>query len=285
MLQSPLQVHIEKIVGRIAVSPAARKTIVEHLGADAVVIPNGVHVARFADASPLEGWPGEGGAIGFVGRIDEPRKGLSVLLDAMPYLWKERPSLRLLVAGPGELADSDRLDERVVLLGQVDEETKARVFRSVDVFAAPNTGGESFGIILLEAMAARTPVVASDLDAFRRVLETADDGSAGLLTTVGDAESLAHACATVLGSEARSNVMRRAGDAVVRRYDWSVVAREVVRVYETTIAATPEHVTEEPEEASRSALDALSARLSETKSTLSRGLKGGFRRTQQGEPD
>ncbi len=259
MLQSPLQVHIEKIVGRIAVSPAARKTIVEHLGADAVVIPNGVHVDRYAKAEPLDGWPGEGKAIGFVGRIDEPRKGLDTLLDAMPYLWRDRPQLRLLVAGPGEL---DRpVDDRVVPLGQVDEETKARVYRSVDVFVAPNTGGESFGIILLEAMAAGAPVVASDLDAFRRVLETTDGGSAGLLATVGDPESIAHACLTILASDTRSVHMRRSGEHVVRRYDWTVVAREVVRVYETTIAASPEHVTEEPEEEGHTAVEAMQARL------------------------
>jgi phosphatidylinositol alpha-mannosyltransferase len=280
LLQSPLQVHIEKIVGRIAVSPAARKTIVEHLGADAVVIPNGVHVARYAAATPLDGWPGDGGALGFVGRIDEPRKGLDVLLDAMPYLWKDRPTLRLLVAGPGEL-DDDRLDDRVVLLGQVDEETKARVYRSVDVFVAPNTGGESFGIILLEAMAAGAPVVASDLDALRRVLETPDGGSAGLLATVGDPESLAHACATVLESETRCVHMRRTGEQVVRRYDWSEVAKEVVRVYDTTIAASHERVTEEPEAPSSEALDALRARLSETFRTFRTPLRGTKRRTQQ----
>ena len=283
LLQSPLQVHIEKIVGRIAVSPAARKTIVEHLGADAVVIPNGVHVDRFADAEPLEGWPSSGGAIGFVGRLDEPRKGLAVLLDAMPYLWKEHPPLRLLIAGPGEV--DERLDERVVMLGQVDDATKARVYHSIDVFVAPNTGSESFGIILLEAMAAGTPVVASDLDAFRRVLETADGSSAGVLATVGDAESLAHAITTVLGSDARRNLMRKAGMDVVRRYDWSVVAQEVVRVYETAIAASPERVTEEPEAEGGEALRAFAAMLTETKSTFQTAIKGGFRRTQRGDSD
>jgi phosphatidyl-myo-inositol alpha-mannosyltransferase len=115
------------------------------------------------------------------------------------------------------------------------------------VFVAPNIGGESFGIILLEAMSAGTPVVASDLDAFRRVLETADGSSAGVLAAVGDAESLALAITTVLGSDARRNLMHKAGADVVRRYDWSVVAQEIVRVYEMTIAASPEHVTEEPE--------------------------------------
>ncbi|MBV9291355.1 MAG: glycosyltransferase family 4 protein [Frankiales bacterium] len=245
LLQSPLQVQIEKISGRIAVSPAARKTIVEHLGGDAVVVPNGVHVNRYADAEPLPGWPGDGGTIGFVGRIDEPRKGLAVLLEAMPYLWKTWPELRLLVAGPGEL--DEPVDERVVLLGQVDEDVKARVYRSIDVFVAPNIGGESFGIILLEAMAAATPVVASDLDAFRRVLEAPDGARAGLVATVGDAESLAHACGSLLSSPERRATLRRVGRSVVERYDWSVVAREVMRVYETAIAASVGRVMEEPE--------------------------------------
>jgi len=246
MLQSPLQVHIEKIVGRIAVSPAARKTIVEHLGADAVVIPNGVHVSRFRGAEPLDDWPGAGGALGFVGRIDEPRKGLDVLLDAMPQLWRTHPQLRLLVAGPGEL---DRvLDPRVTVLGQVDEQRKASVYRSVDVFVAPNTGGESFGIILLESMAAGTPIVASDLDAFRRVLESGDgDAPAGAVATVGDPESLAHAIAGLLASPARRDRLRAAGRSLVARYDWSVVGREVLRVYETAISVSSGRVVEEPE--------------------------------------
>jgi len=245
LLQSPLQVQLEKLAGRIAVSPAARKTIVEHLGGDAVVIPNGVHVDRYAAAPPLDGWPGEG-ALGFVGRIDEPRKGLGVLLDAMPLLWRRHPGLRLLVAGPGEL-DGD-LDPRVTLLGQVDERHKASVYRSVDVFVAPNVGGESFGIILLEAMAAGTPIVASDLDAFRRVLESGDAASpAGAVATVGDPESLAHACTGLLDSPARQQALREAGRSVVARYDWSVVGSEIVRVYETAISVSSGRVVEEPE--------------------------------------
>jgi phosphatidylinositol alpha-mannosyltransferase len=252
LLQSPLQVHIEKIVGRIAVSSAARKTIVEHLGSDAVVVPNGVHIARYAAAEPLPGWPGptdggQGGALGFVGRIDEPRKGLDVLLAAMPYVWKQRPGCRLLVAGPGELDDVGALDDRVHVLGQVDEATKARVYRSVDAFVAPNTGGESFGIILLEAMAAGTAIVASDLDAFRRVLE-ADDGScAGAVASVADPESLAHACQSLLSSAERRQALCRTGSGIVSRYDWTVVAREIERVYETAIASSGGPVREDPD--------------------------------------
>jgi len=247
LLQSPLQVQLEKLAGRIAVSPAARKTIVEHLGGDAVVIPNGVHVQKYAAAPRLDGWPGEG-ALGFLGRIDEPRKGLEVLLAAMPLLWRRYPRLRLLVAGPGELDRDVDLDPRVTLLGQVDELRKAGVYRSVDVFVAPNTGGESFGIILLEAMAAGTPIVASDLDAFRRVLESGDTATpAGAVATVGDPESLAHACAGVLGSPARQEALRAAGRNVVARYDWGVVGSEIVRVYETAISVSSGRVVEEPE--------------------------------------
>jgi phosphatidylinositol alpha-mannosyltransferase len=247
LLQSPLQVQIEKIVGRIAVSSAARKTIVEHLGGDAVVIPNGVHMHRFAGAEPLPGWPGDGGALGFVGRVDEPRKGLNQLLAAMPYVWKQHPDCRLLVAGPGELDEA--VDERVQVLGQVDEETKARAYRSVDVFVAPNTGGESFGIILLEAMAAGTAIVASDLDAFRRVLEDDDGSCAGAMATVGDPESLAHACQSLLASPDRRRALCRTGAEIVRRYDWTVVTREIERVYETAIASSGGPVREDPDAA------------------------------------
>jgi phosphatidylinositol alpha-mannosyltransferase len=241
MLHSPLQVQLEKLNGRIAVSPAARKTIVEHLGGDAVLIPNGVHVDRYADAAPLDDWPGEGGALGFVGRVDEPRKGLDILLSAFTVLRTTRPGLRLLVAGPG---DVDELPPGVTLLGQVSEEVKAQVFRSVDVFVAPNTGGESFGIILLEAMAAGTPIVASDLDAFRRVLR---DGEAGQLATVADPESFAYAIGALLDAPARRRQLAAAGRTLVAHYDWSVVAVEVLHVYETAIAMHSGGVVEEPE--------------------------------------
>jgi phosphatidylinositol alpha-mannosyltransferase len=171
-----LRTALEKINGRIAVSEAARTTLVQHIGGDAVIIPNGVATRRYRKAEPLPGWPGPGGAIGFLGRIDESRKGLSVLLKAFEILGPERPGLRLLVAG--RAADPDEvlhkvpaaLRDRVVLLGQVSEEDKVRLLHSVDLFCSPNTGGESFGIVTAEAMAAGVPIVASDIDAFRQVL-------------------------------------------------------------------------------------------------------------------
>jgi phosphatidylinositol alpha-mannosyltransferase len=237
--QPILQSALEKISGRIAVSEAARTTLVEHLGGDAVLIPNGVSVRRFEKADPLPGWPGEGGALGFLGRIDEPRKGLSILLEAFGLLAAQRPGLRLLVAGRGDAEEAleqlaPEYRDRVVLLGQVSDEDKVRVYHSVDVFCAPNTGGESFGIVLAEAMAAGAPIVASDLDAFRRVLR---GGRAGELFENGSATGLAQAAARMLDDPARRAILAEAATLAVRDYDWQVVARDVLRVYEAVAPA------------------------------------------------
>ncbi|HEX7994125.1 MAG TPA: glycosyltransferase family 4 protein [Streptosporangiaceae bacterium] len=234
-----LRSALEKVSGRIAVSEAARSTLVHHLGGDAVLIPNGVTICRFEKAEPLAGWPGEGGAIGFLGRMDEPRKGLSLLLRAFDLIGSERPELRLLVAGPGDTSEvmgkvPERLRDRVVLLGQVSEAVKVQVYHSVDVFCAPNTGGESFGIVLAEAMAAGAPIVASDLDAFRRVLR---GGRAGELFTSGDPADLAAAIGRLLDDPQRRASLSAAASAAVRDYDWSKIARDVVKVYQAVLPA------------------------------------------------
>ncbi|MGI5163035.1 glycosyltransferase family 4 protein [Spirillospora sp. CA-253888] len=232
---------LEKITGRIAVSEAARKTLVEHLGGDAVLIPNGVATERYAMADPLPGWPGEqagrgeGGALGFLGRMDEPRKGLQVLLRAFDVLGRRRPGLRLLLAGPGDADEvvsrvAPELRDRVVVLGMVSEEDKVRAYHSVDVFVAPNLGGESFGIVLAEAMSAGAPILASDIEAFDRVLL---GGRAGALFPVGDHEALAAAAEELLDDPARRKQLSTEARTAVRAYDWSAVARDVLRVYET----------------------------------------------------
>lgn len=230
-----LQSALEKIGGRIAVSEAARRTLVEHLGEDAVLIPNGVATHRFARAEPLPGWPGDGGSLGFLGRLDERRKGLQVLLSAFRVLAPSRPGLRLLLAGPGEGDEvrrslPDDLLARVTRLGRVTEDEKVRAYHSVDAFVAPNLGGESFGIVLAEAMAAGAPIVASDIAAFRHVLR---DGRAGTLFEAGDPGALAEAAGALLDDPARRAVLSQRARVAVRAYDWRTVARDVVRVYET----------------------------------------------------
>ena len=232
-VEPALRPALEKIHARIAVSPAARTYVVNHLGGSCLLVPNGVTARRFAEASPLPGWPGADRAVGFLGRIDEPRKGLPVLLEAFGPLAAAHPGLRLLVAGPG---DVDEVREelpgpwahRVELLGLISDEDKARFFRSVDVYCAPNTGGESFGIVLLEAMAAGTPIVASDLDAFRTTL-----AGAGALVPPDDPAALAATLDALLRDDGRRTALAAAGREVVRKYDWPTVASQLVQIYET----------------------------------------------------
>ncbi|GAA2992689.1 glycosyltransferase family 4 protein [Kitasatospora albolonga] len=239
-----LQPGLEKMSARIAVSEYARRTLVEHLGGDAVVIPNGVDVGFFAGAEPDPRWTGTVAAptIGFIGRINEPRKGLPTLLAALPKILAERPGVRLLVAGKGDEEEAaegltPEVRRHVEFLGMVSDEEKARLLRSVDLYVAPNTGGESFGIILVEAMSAAAPVLASDLDAFKQVL---DGGGAGELFPVEDAGALADAAVRLLADPERLAELREAASRHVRRFDWSTVGADILAVYETVTDGMPE---------------------------------------------
>lgn len=238
VFQGILRPMHEKIIGRIAVSDLARRWQMEALGTDAVEIPNGVDVASFAAAPRLHGYPRPGKTVLFLGRFDEPRKGMAVLLDALPRIVEHYEDLQLLIVGRGDedqlRAQAGALARHLRFLGQVDDAGKASAMRSADVYCAPNIGGESFGIVLVEAMAAGTPVVASDLDAFRRVLR---DGEAGALVPVGDSAALADAVIAVLGSDVLRERYATAGSRAVQRYDWSVVASQIMRVYETVAAS------------------------------------------------
>ena len=232
---------LEKISARIAVSEDARRTLVEHMGGDAVVIPNGVYVDQFSSAPRDERWTGtpQAPTIAFLGRLDESRKGLPVLTGAIPAVLEAYPGARFLVAGRGDTGASEAreqlgpLAERVEFLGGISDEDKARMLASVDVYVAPQTGGESFGIVLVEAMSAGATVVASDLGAFRRVL---DEGAAGVLFRTGDSVDLAATLLRVLGDpELRAERSARAFE-VVRRYDWSTVTEQVLTVYEMVLS-------------------------------------------------
>ncbi|WP_169925470.1 glycosyltransferase family 4 protein [Sanguibacter antarcticus] len=234
---------LEKISARIAVSEDARRTLVEHMGGDAVVIPNGVYVEKFASASALPDWTGTPGAptIAFLGRLDEPRKGLPVLTGAIPAILAEVPGARFLVAGrgdDGQAAALEALGEQarsVEFLGSISDDEKAQLLSSVDLYVAPQTGGESFGIVLVEAMSAGACVVASDLGAFERVL---DDGQAGFIFRVGDSADLARAVLDALADPAgRAEKISYASRSVLQ-FDWSTVTGQVLTVYEMVLEAS-----------------------------------------------
>ena len=246
-----VRASMEKISGRIAVSEDARRTLVEHLGGDAVVIPNGVYVDAFEGVAPDPRWVGtpEAPTIAFLGRLDEPRKGLPVLTSAVRGVLAAHPGARFLIAGQGDTGAADAVEAlgdqagSLEFLGRVTDEEKARLLASVDVYCAPNTGGESFGIVLVEAMSAGATVVASDLGAFRRVL---DEGAAGILFRNGDGDDLAATLHRVLADPELRRATSARASAVVRRYDWSTVTRQVLTVYEMVLAGARTKVVEDP---------------------------------------
>jgi phosphatidyl-myo-inositol alpha-mannosyltransferase len=246
-----LRPSLEKISGRIAVSEDARRTVTTHLGGDAVVIPNGVFVDRFASAAHRSDWAGTPArpTIAFLGRMEEPRKGMPVLSQALPHVLRETPGLRVLVAGPGDPATvREKMTPEAAaaceFLGPVSDQDKASLLASVDVYVAPNTGGESFGIILIEAMSARATVLASDLPAFGRVLR----GNAGQLFRNEDPVDLAAGIVALLRDPARREELAAAGRERANAFDWSVVAEDVMAVYETVVTgATSVRTSGEPD--------------------------------------
>ena len=232
-----LRPRFERIAARIAVSEFARETQVQHVGGEPVIIPNGLYVSRFTEAHPDDTWRGSEATLSFVGRIDEPRKGLPVLMAAFGRVAERCPGLRLNVIGVGDVAVARELvpaavRDQVHFLGAVDDDTKAQVLRSSDLYVAPNTGGESFGIVLVEAMASGACVVASDIPAFARVL---GGGQYGALFANEDSDALTAVLESLLADPEERARLSAAASRGVWRYDWSRVATEIQHVYETVI--------------------------------------------------
>jgi phosphatidyl-myo-inositol alpha-mannosyltransferase len=223
---------IEKLTARIAVSEAARETLQIHLDTDAVVVPNGIYAKRFSDAHTDPRWSGN--TIGFMGRFEENRKGLSVLIEALPAIIEEIPDIRVIVAGPGNPATileemEPRLRQRFAFLGRISEQDKANFMSSVSIYVAPNTGGESFGIILAEALAGGASVLASDIPAFDSLL---GHGKYGSLFLSENAQDLAKRAIELLNNPDLRTAIAKAGREYAQNFDWDVVAERIYDVYE-----------------------------------------------------
>ncbi|CAN2201412.1 RfaG Glycosyltransferase [Candidatus Nanopelagicaceae bacterium] len=223
---------IEKLTARIAVSEAARETLQIHLDTDAVVVPNGIYAKKFSDAHSDPRWSGN--TIGFIGRFEESRKGLSVLIEALPSIIEKISDVRVIVAGPGNPASvleemEPHLRQRFTFLGRISEEDKANFMSSVSIYVAPNTGGESFGIILAEALAGGASVLASDIPAFDSLL---GHGKYGSLFQSENSEDLAKRAIELFNSPELRRTIARAGREYAQSFDWDVVAERIYDVYE-----------------------------------------------------
>jgi len=228
---------IERITAKIAVSEIARETLKDRFHTEAVVIPNGIDTSKFEGIGARSEWALPN-TLGFIGRFDEPRKGLAVLLAAIPKIVREIPNLRILVAGPGNPSDFDKLvpselRDRITFLGRISEIEKAQFFKSISLYIAPNTGSESFGIILAEAMAAKTPIVASNLPAFNKLL---DDGRSGAIFASENSDDLAKTILDLLANTAKRDEIAIAGYAKAKSFDWNSVGEQILSVYEMALS-------------------------------------------------
>lgn len=228
---------MSRIDSRIAVSEPAREFVSQYFGGPYETIPNGIDIDRFGDPEPLP-WAFDGRPrILFVGRFTEPRKGFKYLLRAMPLVQQQFPDARLVVVGTGKPEKFEGLMERyrvanVDFIGFVPPSELPRYYASCDVFCAPSIKGESFGIVLLEAMAAGTPVVASDLPGYRRLT---DDGRAATLVPPGDAAALADALRAVLSRRPGPSSAVQHGTALAAACSIDLLAGHYEQIYRRVI--------------------------------------------------
>lgn len=241
-LRSVLQPFFDKLDARICVSQAAYDLISRYYPGDYVIIPNGIDVQHFGGAhvQPIAKYNDGRPTILFVGRL-EKRKGFRYLIRAYPYIVEAIPDARLIVAGAYTKEDKESFVRyarmhhlsSVRFVGRVSHEDLPRYYKVCDVFCAPSTGFESFGIVLLEAMAAGKPIVATNIAGYRGVLE---DGQEGLLVEPENERALAEAIIRLLRDPALRQQMGERGRRKAARYDWPIIARQVLDIYQSLVS-------------------------------------------------
>ena len=229
-----------RLHGNIAVSPAARRYVNNTFPGDYEIIPNGIDFKHFAlETAPYPEYQDGKLNILFVGRL-EKRKGLRYLLEAYSKLKWEQQNIRLIVVGPGNpdkesyrILSSHNLQD-VEFVGRVSYDDLPRYYASSDIFCSPATGAESFGIVLLEAMAAGKPVVASDIEGFRGVMT---EGEQGMFVPKKDSDALAKTLGNLAKDAELRNKLGAQGRRLAEEYRWEVVAGRVEKYYQTCMQA------------------------------------------------
>lgn len=238
-IKTILDIFFDKLDARIAVSESARELVDSYFPAQFDVVPNGIALERFdPDTSPLPQFMDGRRNILFVGRFDESRKGFRFLARAMPMVKSQYPDARLIVVGRGNSAPYERYLQQqgiddAVFAGVASADMLPRYYASADVFCAPSTGGESFGLILLEALASGVPLVASAIPGYSGVVENARDA---VLVEPKDEQALAMGIVRVLADRELRQRLRANGIEHVKQYSWEKVAERVLAVYERAVA-------------------------------------------------
>ncbi|KPJ73939.1 hypothetical protein AMJ52_02515 [candidate division TA06 bacterium DG_78] len=229
-----LEQYFRKVDGLIAVSEVARDTVSKYFPGNYRIIPNGIDTNRFRpDVEPIEKLKKYSPKVLFVGRF-EPRKGLKYLLQAFPMILDEFPTAKLIVVGRGFLERyyrqyiEEHIKENVIFVGHVSPEDLPRYYASCDIYCSPATGAESFGIVLLEAMATAKPIVASNIPGYKTVLE---DGKEGLFFKARNPTSLAEKINQLLMDKSSMKKMGIDGREKSLRYDWKIVSKQVLDFY------------------------------------------------------
>jgi phosphatidylinositol alpha-mannosyltransferase len=229
---------MDRLTARLAVSDAARRTVAAHFPGNYEVVPNAIEVDRFAaSAAPPALMSDRRRYVLCVGRL-EPRKGLDRLLQAMAIVRQHSPCAQLVVVGEGPdraaiEAQARELDVNVLFAGRVGDDALPGFYQAADVVCAPALGDESFGIVLLEAMAAGRPIVASNIAGYAELLGPA---RCARLADVDDPASLAREICAVLDNPTLARTLGERGAVAARQYDWSVVAKRLEEIYYGAIA-------------------------------------------------
>ena len=235
-----MDIFVNRLDCRVAVSEVARESVDSHFPGDYEIVPNGIDLERFRpDLRPVTEYLDGKRNILFVGRYDEPRKGFIHLLRAMPTVLTQFPDTRLIVVGRGDIRRALRqvehlgLTRDVSFVGAAKAEDLPRYYATCDLYCAPSTGRESFGIVLLEGLATGAPVVASNIPGYAGVI---DHGKTGILARPADSADLALSIVRVLADSELRSRLRENGLRAVRRFGWPVVAQQLLEIYARYLA-------------------------------------------------
>lgn len=238
---------MSRLDARICVSEPARHMIQQHFPDSYEIIPNGIDIERYSHDAPPFPWAERGAPhILFVGRFNEQRKGFKYLLRAMPMIQQQFPEARLTVVGPGDKSKFTDLLQRYMIRGvefkgEVPSADLPRYYASCDVFCAPSIHGESFGLVLLEAMATTKPVVASDIPGYASVMTNNYDG---LLVQPRDSMAIALAIVRLLSDSTLRERLSLAGRQTSEKYAWPQVAARVLDTYRRALSTTAPAIAE-----------------------------------------